>query len=186
MCESSRTRVRARASCFGLLFAALSFSLYGGAEERVALRKFERLTAPLAVGGHVRIDAIPFGGRMQSLELERFEVFAPNAKVVVYSEDGYIEQAPPAIVFYRGNITGDPESLVYLSRSEEGMQGFAMKGDRKFSIGSRARIGSRFVTDPDGVFIREIDPSDEIPFDGQTWQCDSDKIRRHARRCRPV
>lgn len=64
---------------------------------------------------------VPIDGRMVTLELERFEVVAPNAQFVVGSERraGVID--PSEVVLYRGGIVGQPRSTAFLAISPRGV-----------------------------------------------------------------
>jgi len=52
-----------------------------------------------------------------SLELERFAVFDPNARLVV---DGGYSVAPPTDAYFRGRVAGLPDSIVVVAIPEQG------------------------------------------------------------------
>lgn len=50
-----------------------------------------------------------------SLELERFEVVAPNAKFLIGTASGNITAPRAEVIFYRGKVSGEYNSHAYLS-----------------------------------------------------------------------
>jgi hypothetical protein len=63
----------------------------------------------------VDLDGFPVApGETASLRLSRFEVVAPDAKVVVEGPNGRTTMAMPSVKHFRGTIVGEPESTVYV------------------------------------------------------------------------
>ena len=81
---------------------------------------------------------VPIDGRMFTLELERFEVVAPSAQIVVGAERrrGVIE--PSEVALYRGSIVGHPSSTAFLALSPRGVIGQVELGG----------LGTRWVLGP--------------------------------------
>ncbi len=134
------------------------------------------LTGPRALESKLRIDRIPVDGEMESLELERFEVFAKDADIKVLGANDEVLDvlAPPATQYYRGRIAGEADSLVFLSVAGPRIEGVLFRGDRRFGIGSRTRTHRQANLEGQGVdvFIQETDPIDDIPLDGKGFVCD--------------
>lgn len=138
---------------------------------------FESLSAPLAEGARVVIAGVPIDDRSEQLELERFEVFAPDADIkVLGADDAVLEKlAPPAIRYFRGRIAGEEDSLVFVAVAASRIDGIIFKGDRRFGIAGRRRVErQRGARDGDGVefFIAESDVADDIPADGKGFVCE--------------
>src|SRR5258708_9295709 len=84
--------------------------------------------------GHVPI----LDGDPMSLELVPFEVWAPNATIVVHEADGKTTHtlAPPATKFYKGGVVGEPGSTVAVSVEPNGhIEGKIFVRNRIFYIG---------------------------------------------------
>lgn len=76
----------------------------------------------LAVGGLLRIDGLRLEEDRppEGVELERFSVFAPEARIVVRSTDTAEETSPPDTAYFRGRLTADPSSLAIVSVTAAG------------------------------------------------------------------
>lgn len=137
------------------------------------------LTAPLAAGAKVTIGRIPVDGEIESLKLERFEVFAKDADIkVLGANDEVLELLdPPMIQYYRGQIVGESDSLAFISVAGPRIDGVIFKGDRRFGIGSRLRPHKQATREGEGfdVFIQESEPIDDIPPDGKGFVCELDR-----------
>ena len=55
-----------------------------------------------------------------SLELERFNVIAPDARFYIGSPSGDIEISPPEVITMRGTVSGESNSHAYLSLTKSG------------------------------------------------------------------
>ncbi len=75
-------------------------------------------------------------GPQVNLRLERFEVLAPNAEVVVAGIDGErpLDVSGPRTA--PGHVVGDPESRVFVSLSDHGVQGFISTAGSVYSLSS--------------------------------------------------
>ncbi len=68
-----------------------------------------------------------FSGEALTLELERFEVLAPGAKLIVHDVAGELSEELPRSVHFRGWIAGRPEARVALALHEDGeLRGLAV------------------------------------------------------------
>jgi len=73
-------------------------------------------------GGALWLDGISdvVTGERLDLELTRFEVLAPEARVVVHDDGGARNLPPPVTLFFRGRIAGEPGSRAVLALHETG------------------------------------------------------------------
>ena len=69
------------------------------------------------------------------VQLERFEVFAPDAKLHYITKSGEKLLPIPNVKYYHGKVDGDPDSRIFLSVGEK-VQGFAIVGEHRFVIHS--------------------------------------------------
>jgi hypothetical protein len=90
---------------------------------------------PLSEGsGDPRTPAIP---RTRNLEMERFRVFSPDAKIAVHGRKGTRSRTPPEIAHFRGRIEGDDASIAMLSIAEDGsIRGFVSDRDHLWALAS--------------------------------------------------
>ncbi len=65
---------------------------------------------------------LPADGKdlLRDLELERFEVFAPGARIVLHTASGERSLPIPRNIYLRGGIAGDPRSRAVVSVLETG------------------------------------------------------------------
>jgi hypothetical protein len=69
--------------------------------------------------GALRLERFPVGDGERTLNLERFEVLAPGAEVVVGRPGGKWEKiATPRLAFWRGTVEGAPDSSVFIGAGE--------------------------------------------------------------------
>ena len=88
-----------------------------------------RAASGLAPGSRVTVDQVALsGGRSVELRLERFEVLAPDARIVVGSAKGDRVIARPDVVLLRGGVVGDGTSRAFIAISSSGVQGFIETG----------------------------------------------------------
>ncbi len=88
-------------------------------------------TLPLATEALVDGVRLPFGNGSAALHLERFDVFTPDATIVIHGADGEAHQAAPHPVMYRGSVEGEPGSVVFLTAPADGpVEGFARTAGR--------------------------------------------------------
>src|SRR5436305_6745005 len=104
------------AGCAALL-AAGPVRAAGPALPAVESRDFAATAARLAVGSRLRLENVQVAnsGETRALVLERFEVFAQDAKITVHGDDGDKVLPPPANAYFRGVIDGRPESRAFLA-----------------------------------------------------------------------
>jgi hypothetical protein len=80
------------------------------------------LVRGLAIGEPIRIEDVHLeaDGEPEVLELERFRLFAPDARVQVHGDAGVQTLVPPDNVYLRGTVSGRPGSRVSLTWLETG------------------------------------------------------------------
>lgn len=93
----------------------------------------ERLLANIETGDQVDLSHLQLEGEAgeAQLELERFDLFAANAEILVH-EDSKIRRRPPRKgAYYHGRVSGHQDSLAVLSVDDNGKtQGIVQLGDR--------------------------------------------------------
>ncbi|HEX7153254.1 MAG TPA: M12 family metallo-peptidase [Thermoanaerobaculia bacterium] len=142
-------------------------------ENRVEQSAFAALNAPVAKGAKLRLSNIPFAdaNTPQALELESFEVWAPDAEIEVFGENGKVTRvAPPAVRYFRGGVAGDADSYAFVSIDERGrVGGLVVTQDRRYEIQTRQTAGrpggTRHRTegsnDSVDIFISEVATIDD-------------------------
>jgi len=79
---------------------------------------FPNIARQLPLGGLMKLFGIDIeGGLPADLELERFEVFAPDAEILLDDDQSI---PPPDHAYYRGKIAGQPNSRVFLTVPSQG------------------------------------------------------------------
>jgi len=76
------------------------------------------------------------------LDLQRFEILADGARIVVHTDQGDRVVAPPDVVLLRGTIAGLPESRVFLGMTPRGANGFIRIGDTQYIIAAAPGAGN--------------------------------------------
>ncbi|HEX6178891.1 MAG TPA: FG-GAP-like repeat-containing protein [Thermoanaerobaculia bacterium] len=134
------------------------------------------LRGQLRAGTKVSLKSIPLGDRFADLELEAFDVYAADAVIDVYSEEGRTQVKPPAHRYFRGRVAGDDESMVVISVRETGeVVGNVFAHDRKFSIRTeRYRPGNGKGLTRDDIVVSEYSIVDELDPE-QTFTCEVEK-----------
>ena len=141
----------------------------------------------LILGGVPVVDGNP-----TTLELERFEVWAPQPQILVYEADGKTTHTlpRPATRYYKGHIAGDPDSVITIAVEPNGkIDGSIIQGERMFTIAQGVRhdqTPSKAPGDDSDIsprvaaplMVREFDPVEDLvanPGAGE-WHCDSDGL----------
>src|SRR5687767_8013241 len=109
----------AKRLCLAVPFALLSLLALSAEamQHRLEGRAFAALERPLADKAKLRIERVPLAdGELATLQIGRFDVMAPNGKVVVYDGEGNGNEVTPVpMAFFRGSVAGEKNSLVFLS-----------------------------------------------------------------------
>lgn len=86
-----------------------------------------------------------------TLDLKRFEVWRPNAKVVVMTRNGPVTRGPPDTRMFRGTVEGKPGSMVVLTvRERGGVSGLALRDKSSWALGKLGQNGGGPTTAPLG------------------------------------
>ncbi len=113
----------------------------------------------VVAGGTLLVEGVPdvVSGERIDLELRRFDLFSPEARVVVHGADGDRTLPPPATLFFRGRLAGRAESRALLIVHEDGeLRGVVADGPEVRMLGQdseRARSGG-------GLEARRVDAID--------------------------
>jgi hypothetical protein len=152
--------------------ALLAPSARAAIQHRVETDAAATLAGPDRIGARVALEIVPVDGEPATLELERFEVWHPDAELIVDDGSGARERTQvPDVRYFRGSVAGKPDSIVFLSlANDEFIDGWIMADERRFSIrsGVARREGGALKRD---LFVRELDVVDEISIEGQTFSC---------------
>lgn len=152
----------------------------------------EQIVARLRAGGQrIVLDRIPLaGGDPVTVEVERFEVWRPDAEIIEYGAEGKERRLPvPKTRFYQGRVTGDPQSTVFFSVQTDGtVEGIVTTAGRAFTISRGLRAdregrGPREVeqtTAAAPLLVREYDPLDTDYSQQQSFSCDVESHKMPA------
>lgn len=112
---------------------------FGHATETIAAR-----ARRVPIGGSFRLQGVPLEPAMPvTLVLERFEVFTPDARIVVHGALKDQTFAVPPRVYLRGEVFGDPASLAFLSVAADGsIRGFVYGRGHLHSVGQDEGAGA--------------------------------------------
>ncbi|HUR80229.1 MAG TPA: FG-GAP-like repeat-containing protein [Thermoanaerobaculia bacterium] len=153
-----------------------SASLYAAQETRFEAEKVRQLRGNVRVGGKVTLANVPVADGSETMELERFEVFAKDAELMVEGEGGVRTRiAPPNVKYYRGSLAGDPDSWVFLAVREDGaMDGLMVSSQHRFALRSNVTRGARGEVGYGDLVVRELDLIDELPSPetGDSFSCE--------------
>ncbi len=89
--------------------------------------------ARLVAGGLSLEDGTPL-----RLELTRFEVFSPGARIEEHGAGGSVRLVPlPDDRYFRGSVAGDPDSIVVLTAGPDTLRGLVATRGAVFTVGPR-------------------------------------------------
>ena len=132
-----------------------------GIQSRIERNTIRELSRPTAPGARIVLERVPVGDTIRTLDLERFDVWAPGAEVVVDHGGGRRERvAPPPIHYFRGSVRGDEESIAVIAvRSDGAVDGMVIANDRRYKMRSLGAEGDILVEEAEFV-----DDAAEPPF----------------------
>src|SRR5436305_7800184 len=92
----------------------------GGSLPVLQSQDFAAAAAGVAAGAHLRLEGVQVAdtGEAAAFDLERFEVFAKDAKITVHGDTGDRVLRAPANAYFRGPLKGKPDSRVFPARLE--------------------------------------------------------------------
>ncbi len=139
----------------------------GGAAARPEVdaqsRELEQVARETPLGSPLRLRDLQLGSDRPAvnLSLERFRVFAPEARVVVHGPYRTSESPPPENAYFRGAIEGEPASWALLTVGERGgVRGQVMSQGVRWVVGGggkargpAAGLAAREVAD--GEFVEQ-------------------------------
>jgi hypothetical protein len=131
--------------------------------------------ASSAPGRAARIEEFPLDdGSTVTLELERFDVWAPGARIVERGDGGERLATRPATRYFRGRVAGAPGSWVFLA-SDETVRGFVTIGARLYAV-APDRDAYRDVRPGAESLVRRIDRELDSPLDRPLFRCDNEGL----------
>ena len=114
--------------------------------------------ADLRARDHAVIQAFPLGdARDADLVVDRFEPFAPGARVDVMGADGRQEIALPDQVYFNGTVAGEDDSRVLLIARRDRVHGFVVSRGDVYPFGPAPEGGHR------SYGLRNADPTIHRP-----------------------
>ena len=134
-----------------------------------------RLLEAPAAGARVTVPNVLLErGREVTLELERFEVWAPDARITELSAEGPREVPVPADRYFRGSIPGEPGSLVFVAAGRT-LRGMVFSGEEIWAISPE---GDAYSPGRPGVPSRvvRIDPERQRPESVPELLCGADAL----------
>ncbi len=163
-------------TCLVIFALALTFNLPATAADRavrgIASLDLENTALALPLEGTLRLEglALEAEGPPAALELRRFRVFAPDARVVLHgpARDSYLPA--PGNAYFRGRIDGRLESRAVISVLEAGgIRGLIFRHNRTWILGN-----ARGAKGPaDTLTVREIADTELI---GKPFLCAADSL----------
>jgi len=109
----------------------------------------------------------------QELELKRFRVFSPHARVILNTDSGPIALPTPKNVYLKGSLLGSNPSSVFLSILEDGtIRGLANQGQKYWVFAGGQRVGGP----SSGLVVREILPQEAADL-GRPYECKVDQLK---------
>ena len=139
-------------------------------------RDFASMAAAMPVGSHLRLEnvAVSDGNAPAALELERFRVFAEDAKITIHGDGGDQVLPAPANAYFRGTVAGKPESRVFLAQLEDGTtQGMVTDAEAFYLIGGDDTPAKALGT---ALEMRRVDPVLLKSSRNQGFKCAEDQL----------
>lgn len=137
---------------------------------RVDSNEISTLRRDVPEGGRKHLSLPLADGKPASIDLERFEVLAPDAHIIHHTPQGDQELPLPKTRFYKGTVVGDPASLVYLAVDKE-VHGLVIHHDRVFDVSTDKTLA---LMQQDSALVTEIDPLHDLPAGEFPYVCDTD------------
>ncbi|MFL6196785.1 MAG: M12 family metallo-peptidase [Thermoanaerobaculia bacterium] len=139
-------------------------------------REFGRATA-VAVGSPLRVVKVkaPDAGQDEAFQLERFDVFAPGAKVTLHGRNGARVVDAPRNAYFRGAVEGRPDSRVFLTLREDGSaQGVVTDAEDTWLIGGDDVPAKALGAAP--LEMRRVEPVLLKSSRGDGFECEQDQL----------
>jgi hypothetical protein len=128
------------------------------------------LTRDVPIAGRVQLDDVALDTRAArvSLQLERFQVFAPDAWIEVHADGGVQRVPAPDNAYWRGRLVDEPDSWAVLSvRAAGNTRGLVRAAGQVWVLesDSAGRLASRLVAAPT-----------ELADQAETFDCRADAL----------
>ncbi|HXT20583.1 MAG TPA: M12 family metallo-peptidase [Thermoanaerobaculia bacterium] len=153
------------------LAAPFDAAIAATAGSRVAAADLARVAAATAVGQGLAVTEVelPATSETLALDVERFEVFAPDAEIVVHGASGTRTLPAPANAYFRGTVAGEEGSRVFLEVLANGeTRGVITRaGDAAFLLDSAEPDG----TDARGRLQALRADASQLKAGSEPWQC---------------
>ena len=141
-------------SAYGVAFAA-------PAKVTAGSPRLPSIARGVPAGGKLHIDGVQLDSQAAALDLDRFEVFADDAQVVVQGDSGGSSIAVPHNTYFHGKVAGDPNSVAMLAvHASGGTRGLIVSGGQYWLLHGRK------------LSARKVDPAND--FAGRKFQCDNE------------
>ena len=133
------------------------------------------LARAVPIGGELRIEGAVLdpGGPPEAIDLERFRVFSPDARIVVHGPGGAVTLPAPAHAYLRGTVAGRPGSRVVLTALEGGGLRGLIAGEGRYWLASQGP-GERQAS------LVEVTDHPALAADARRFVCDADRLPRQA------
>ncbi|MFH2054547.1 MAG: M12 family metallo-peptidase [bacterium] len=152
------------ASDFGALIDPVRVQQKLAGCEALEVRLAPSAYADFKQGDQLRLLRLPLpDGREVKLELERFSVTTPRSRFVIGSAAGNFPAPEPDVVLFRGQISGEKDSRVYLAFTGQG----SASGSISFANGETWYVAQRAADAASGwsnpIYISKEDPAAAFP-----------------------
>jgi hypothetical protein len=135
----------------------------------------DQLSGPVRAGERFVIPRLALDdGSEVSLALEAFDVFAPGATIIEYTDHGPRWLAPPADSYFRGSVIGDPDSLVVLASGRK-LRGFIYTSGRVYAIAPDRNVYGDDRVEPVS-HLRQVDAERDRPVGMLPFHCGAESL----------
>ena len=127
------------------------------------------------IGGGLRIEGATLepGGQPEALELERFRVFAPDARIVIHDDGGSQTLPPPAHAYFRGTVAGRDRSQVMLTVLEDGGLRGLITSDGRYWLATQG------AGEPQPA-LEEVTDHPALNAEARPFECGADRLPRQS------
>ena len=128
---------------------------------KVQSRDFAATAAAMAPGSRLRLEGVEIADSSEpaAFDLERFEVFARDAKIIVHGDAGDRVLPAPANAYFRGTLADRPESRVFLARLADGRtQGMVSTPGETYLIGGDPALSAAKALSAGPLVMHRVDP----------------------------
>lgn len=122
---------------------------------------FAGTAASITSGARLRLEGVQVAdtGEAAAFDLERFEVFAKDARITVHGDTGDRVLRAPANAYFRGTLTDKPDSRVFLARLADGrIQGMISEPEGIYLIGGDPAAGGAAKALGGPLVMHRVDP----------------------------